>query len=185
MKKHFFESPEHYIQRLVMNLNNKEVDDTIRLASIKALGVEKEKVAVNALINALKKYDWNRLLSEAIEDALGETGDPDALLSLIEKMEKCFSNPFGPHASHTLIKAVASFGDKRATDVLINALSHFTLDQHHARNSEVVIDGLAKIGRPAAEKIAKKIQYMNSNGGNINYSIELAWLQTALRKVGG
>lgn len=100
-------------------------------------------------------------------------------------MEKCFSHPFGPKASHTLIKAVASFGDKRAADVLIHALSTFDLDQWHARNSAVAIDGLAKIGKPAAEKIAKKIQYLSATGGKINYHNELEWLQTALKRVGG
>lgn len=74
MKKHFFESPERYIQRLTMNLNNKDVD--IAMSSIKALGKAKEKSAVNALINALNKYDWNRPLSEAIEDALAKLATP-------------------------------------------------------------------------------------------------------------
>ncbi len=181
MKKHFFESSDHYIQRLIRTLNDKDKDDSVRLASAKALGSIKDKRAVNALLKALDHfYYWHPKFADVIEEALCEIGDPDALMPLIEKMQAGFGSGSGRRASYPLIKAVVSFGDERATDVLIKALRHDTQLDY----PDTVIDGLVRIGKPAVEKIKNTIQDLQSYNSTWGWEKSIERLQTALRRIG-
>jgi HEAT repeat protein len=131
---------------------------SVKKAAAKALGKIKDKSSVNILLAMMNKYQADLFVEESIEEALGETGDPSVVVPLIEKMKERLKPFGGRRASHGLIKAVAGLGDIRATDILTTALRQDDLDQGHARNSEVVIQGLVRIGKPAVDSLLIQIK---------------------------
>lgn len=87
-------------------------DSDVRVEAVEALGELRNRLAIPALVGALR--DENRLVRKSAAEALGKIGDTRALGSLIEALddEDCF-------VQAKAAAALGKIGDKRAVDPLI------------------------------------------------------------------
>ncbi len=94
----------------------KDEDEFLRRTAVEILNTTKDKRAFDYLLEALKDADW--WVRERAADALANLGDARAADALIAMMRQY------PEASHIAIKALATLGDQRAIQPILDRLHH-------------------------------------------------------------
>ncbi len=145
--------------------------------TIKALGVIKDKRAVEPLLNVLR--DNKIHLREEVVKALGQIGDKTAVKPLISMLWNKDGIPFRCET----IKSLGSTKDKRAVEPLIDVLQQESQKAHLDTNMSILLEVVIALGKIKDERAITHLvslyngytDYLNKKIQNALFTINTEW----------